>query len=90
MAKRVPQTAKRHEVPNGLLLKAGLDKLFDGGYLTVNPKDQCTVVSRLIREEFENGKDYCRLEGLALRQTSELEARPSAENLEYHAYNVFR
>ena len=48
------------------------------------------VVSKRIREEFENGKDYYRLQGMALREPSEQWARPSAENLEYHAYNVFR
>ena len=43
-----------------------------------------------IREEFENGKDYYRLEGLPLREPSEPWARPSTENLEYDSYNVFR
>jgi predicted restriction endonuclease len=82
--------AKRHEVPNGLLLRADLHKLFDGGYLTVDPKDRRIVVSKRIREEFENGRDYYKLEGMPLWEPAEPWARPSAENLEYHAYNVFR
>ncbi len=82
--------ARCHEVTNGLLLRADLHKLFDGGYLMVDPKDRRIVVSKRIREEFENGKDYYRLEGLALREPSEQWAKPSADNLEYHAYNVFR
>lgn len=81
---------KRHEVSNGLLLRADLHKLFDEGYLTVDPQDRCIAVSKRIKEEFENGKDYYKLEGLALREPAAAWAKPSPENLEYHAYNVFR
>ncbi|MCL5744341.1 MAG: HNH endonuclease, partial [Acidobacteria bacterium] len=81
---------QRHEVSNGLLLRADLHNPFDGGYLTVDPKDRCVVVSRRIKEEFENGKDYYRLEGQPLREPSDIWARASDENLEYHAYNIFR
>jgi putative restriction endonuclease len=82
--------AKRHEVSNGLLLRSDLHRLFDEGYLTVDPKDRQIVVSKRIKEEFENGKDYYKLEGQTLRQPNELWAKPSQENLEFHAYNVFR
>jgi putative restriction endonuclease len=80
----------RHDVSNGLLLRADLHKLFDEGYLTVDPKDRCIVVSRRIKEEFENGKEYYQLEGQLLREPSEPWAKPLAENLEHHAYHVFR
>jgi putative restriction endonuclease len=80
----------RHEVSNGLLLRSDLHKLFDEGYLTVDPQDRRIVVSKRIREEFENGKDYYRLEGQTLRVPSEEWAKPLTENLEYHAYNRFR
>jgi putative restriction endonuclease len=80
----------RHEVSNGLLLRADLHNLFDDGYLTVDPKDRRIVVSKRIKEEFDNGKDYYKLEGQVLREPLEPWARPSLENLEYHAYNVFR
>jgi putative restriction endonuclease len=79
----------RHEISNGLLLRADLHKLFDEGYLTVDPQDRRIVVSKRIKEEFENGKDYYRLEGLPLREPAEAWAQASAENLEFHAYNVF-
>jgi putative restriction endonuclease len=82
--------AKRHEVSNGLLLRSDLHRLFDDGYLTVDPQNRQIVVSKRIREEFENGKDYYNLEGRVLREPAEPWARPSAENLEYHAYSVFR
>ena len=48
------------------------------------------VVSKRIKEEFENGKDYYKLEGQVLQEPLEPWAKPSPENLEYHAYNVFR
>lgn len=80
----------RHEVSNGLLLRADLHKLFDEGYLTVDPKKRGIVVSKRIREEFENGKDYYGLEGRVLREPVEEWARPLTENLEYHAYSTFR
>ena len=82
--------AQQHEVSNGLLLRADLHKLFDEGYVTVDPQDRRIVVSTRIKAEFENGKDYYRLEGQLLREPPEIWAKPSAENLEYHAYNVFR
>lgn len=44
-----------HEIKNGLLLRSDLHKLFDGGYITVDPNDLSVVVSRRIREEFEKG-----------------------------------
>jgi HNH endonuclease len=81
---------QRHDVSNGLLLRSDLHRLFDGGYLTVDPKDRRTVVSKRIKEEFENGKDYYKLEDQVLREPLEPWARPSLENLEYHAYTVFR
>ena len=40
-----------------MLLRRDLHTLFDQGYLTVTP-DYHIEVSRKIREEFENGKDY--------------------------------
>ena len=81
---------KRHEVPNGLLMRSDLHRLFDGGYLSVNPKDRRIIVSKRIKEEFENGKDYYKLQGQVLREPNEAWAKPSLENLEYHANNVFR
>lgn len=81
---------QRHEVSNGLLLRSDLHRLFDNGYLTVDPQNRKVVVSKRIKEEFENGKDYYNLEGRVLREPAEPWAKPSIENLEYHAYTLFR
>ena len=47
---------QRHEVSNGLLLRSDLHRLFDEGYLTIHPSERRVLVSKRIREEFENGK----------------------------------
>ena len=82
--------SQRHELSNGLLMRSDLHRLFDEGYITVDPSDRKVIVSRRIREEFENGKEYYRLEGMALREPLQALHRPTTQNLEYHAYNVFR
>jgi hypothetical protein len=41
------------------------------GYMTLDPGD-CIVVSKCIREEFENGKDYYKLEGQLVREPSQV------------------
>ena len=79
-----------YDVANGLLLRSDLHTLFDEGYLSVDPKERRLLVSKRIREEFENGKDYYRLEGHVLREPTDLAARPLTENLEYHASVRFR
>jgi putative restriction endonuclease len=79
---------KRHELPNGLLMRSDLHRLLDEGYRGPG-RSLCSCEQR-IREEFENGKDYYKLQGQALREPDEAWAKPSLENLEYHAHNVFR
>lgn len=78
-----------HEIKNGLLLRSDLHTLFDQGYLTIDPTDHRIVVSRRIREEFENGRHYYELEGNQLRLPLNPEFRPSAQCLEFHSQNRF-
>lgn len=79
-----------HELSNGLLLRSDLHKLFDKGYLTVDPQDKKIVVSGRIREEYENGRDYYALHGHSIYIPKDLGSIPSIENLRYHAENVYR
>jgi putative restriction endonuclease len=72
-----------HRVDNGLLLRSDLHTLFDRGYLTVTPALQLEV-SRRIREDFENGRDYYALHGRALRAPTRAADRPAAEFLLWH------
>jgi putative restriction endonuclease len=79
-----------HSLSNGLLLRSDLHKLFDLGYLTVEPNTLKIRVSKKIREEFENGRDYYRLDGQPLRQPENQLAFPALEKLQYHYDNEFR
>jgi putative restriction endonuclease len=78
-----------HRVENGLLLRRDLHALFDRGYVTVTP-DLVVEVSRRIREEFENGRDYYRLHGGSVRPPASPMHRPSVEYLRWHNERVFR
>jgi len=79
-----------HDLSNGLLLRSDLHKLFDRGYITVDPSAKKIVVSKRIREEFENGRDYYALHGRALAQPANPIATPSTEHLSYHVENIFK
>lgn len=79
-----------HSLDNGLLLRSDLHTLFDLGYLTVDPDDRRIVVSRRIREEFENGRHYYALHGMPIAQPDEYISTPARDNLLYHAQAIFR
>lgn len=81
--------AGEHRVDNGLLLRSDLHTLYDRGYLTVTP-DFRIEVSRRIKEEFENGRDYYALHGKRIALPESEEDRPSVSALEWHARSVFR
>jgi len=73
-----------HRIDNGLLLRKDLHALFDAGYLTIG-SDLRIVVSRRIREDYENGRDYYALAGHSLRVPADPQARPNATFLQWHA-----
>ncbi|MEO6307035.1 MAG: HNH endonuclease, partial [Nitrospiraceae bacterium] len=74
---------------NGLLLRSDLHKLFDSGYLSVTP-NLSVEVSKKIKEEFENGRDYYALDGRKLAVVpSTQKDRPSSQYLEWHNSNIF-
>ena len=74
---------------NGLLLRSDLHKLFDSGYLSVTP-NLSVEVSRKIKKEFENGRDYYALDGRKLVVVpSTQKDRPSSQYLEWHNSNIF-
>jgi putative restriction endonuclease len=78
-----------HLVSNGILLRRDLHALFDQGYVTINPSMRFEV-SRRIKEEFENGRDYYRLDGSPIYVPDNPASRPSREYLEWHNTNVYR
>lgn len=81
--------AGQHEVKNGLLLRSDLHILFDKGYLTVD-RSHTINVSRRIKEEYENGRDYYALHGRKLSVLPEhREEYPSEEFLNWHNENIY-
>jgi putative restriction endonuclease len=72
-----------HALNNGLLFRADIHKLFDSGYVTVTP-DYRFNVSRRIKEEFENGRDYYRRDGSPIRLPARTNDYPLAEALRWH------
>lgn len=80
---------REHSLNNGLLLRSDLHKLFDQGYVTITP-DRKFRVSKAIREEFENGRDYYALDGLSIRQPRSENAQPAEECLDWHSSVKFK
>jgi putative restriction endonuclease len=78
-----------HRVENGLLLRKDLHALFDAGYVTVTPSFELRV-SRQIRAQFENGRDYYAFDGKELQVPAVPAMRPSIEFLEWHSAEKFR
>jgi putative restriction endonuclease len=78
-----------HEPQNGLLLRRDVHSLFDAGYVTVTP-DYRFAVSRKIREDYENGRDYYALHGRPIELPSRNEAKPAPDVLRWHNEQVFR
>jgi putative restriction endonuclease len=78
-----------HLIKNGLLLRSDLHILFDQGYVTVTP-DHHVLISKRIRQEFENGKDYYALDGKELKFVPErIQDHPSTDFLSWHNKNVY-
>lgn len=81
-------TVQEHQISNGILFRADIHKLFDAGYVTVAP-DLHFLVSRKIKEEFENGRDYYRLHGTEIRLPMKPADHPQTEALWWHNENRF-
>lgn len=77
-----------HDPKNGLLLRGDIHRLFDAGYVTITPKLDF-LVSRRIREEYENGKDYYKLHGTRIAVPRLLDRRPDRRALTWHNDNCF-
>jgi putative restriction endonuclease len=76
-------------IANGLLMRSDLHRLFDLGYLSVTPRLH-VVVSRKIKEEYENGRDYYALDGKLLTVVPVAEKdQPSSRFLQWHNENVY-
>jgi len=72
-----------HDPVNGLLLRRDVHALFDSGYVTVTP-DLRFHVSRRIKEEFENGRDYYAFEGHSIAAATSASWSPDQNALRWH------
>jgi putative restriction endonuclease len=78
----------QHEPSNGLLLRRDIHSLFDRGYVTVTPTHHFEV-SRRIRDEFENGRDYYAMHGNLIKVPERADRRPDPGELRWHNENRF-
>jgi putative restriction endonuclease len=87
--KRFSDSGPNH-LSNGILLRADLHKLYDSGYITFT-NDYRVEVSRKIKEEYENGKEYYRFHGNELLILPERIAdRPNSNHIEWHNTNIYK
>lgn len=77
-----------HSIENGILLRSDIHRLFDNGYVTVTT-DLRFEVSRRIKEEFENGRDYYALKGRKILIPEKSILQPSPEFITWHNENVY-
>ncbi|MDA0244591.1 MAG: HNH endonuclease [Chloroflexi bacterium] len=79
-----------HSIDNGLLMRVDLHRLFDKGYVTVTPQFHLEV-SRRIREEFENGREYYALHGSKLKVLPhDFRDYPNAQYLAWHNEKIYQ
>lgn len=77
-----------HAKSNGILLRKDIHSVFDAGYATVD-KDFRFVVSKKVKEVFNNGEEYLRLHGSALRLPKGKTDWPNPDFLHWHNQNRF-
>jgi putative restriction endonuclease len=78
-----------HDPANGILLRQDIHTLFDRGYLTVTPEYRVEV-SRRIKEEFDNGKEYYAIHGQPIHLPEAASLKPSQKSLIWHNETVFQ
>ncbi len=77
-----------HRIGNGLLIRSDIHRLFDRGYVTVTP-DYHFLVSRRLKDDFDNGDVYYRLSGHSIWVPPDPSSKPEREQLEWHADTIF-
>lgn len=79
-----------HLISNALLLRSDMHKLFDTGYITITSELKVEV-SKRIKEEYQNGKEYYKYHGSSLfTLPTKEDDRPNSRFIEWHNSNIFR
>jgi putative restriction endonuclease len=78
-----------HLITNGVLLRQDIHTLFDKGYLTITPEYRVEV-SRRLKDEFDNGKDYFRFHGQPISLPRKPDYRPDRDFLAWHNQNIYK
>lgn len=79
-----------HIISNSLLLRSDLHKLFDSGYITVTTNLKVEV-SRRIKEEYQNGKEYYKFHGNSIHNLpGRLLDIPASQFIEWHNENIYK
>jgi len=79
----------QHTITNGILLRQDMHTLFDRGYMTIN-RDRTVEVSRRIKEDFGNGKEYYAYHGKKLLVLPDrINEQPSRDLLAWHNEHVY-
>jgi putative restriction endonuclease len=75
-------------VSNGLLLRSDVHRMFDRGYVSIDPDYQLRV-SPSIKSQFGNGEEFYEREGSVIMMPRDESRRPSREYLEWHLSEKF-
>jgi putative restriction endonuclease len=78
-----------HRLDNGVLLRSDVHRMFDWGYLGVDPSYRLRVSPRL-RDEFGNGEQFYAQAGQLITLPDRKGDRPHREFLEWHLDTVFK
>jgi putative restriction endonuclease len=78
-----------NDVTNGILLRADIHKLFDAGYVTIDPDGYRFVVSKRLKEDYDNGKEYYQLHGSRILLPEDHLLWPNTSALLSHNRQVF-
>jgi putative restriction endonuclease len=72
-----------HAKSNGILLRKDIHSVFDAGYVTIS-EDFKFSVSKKVKEIFNNGEEYLRLDGKGLRLPDQKTDWPDVDLLRWH------
>lgn len=77
-----------HAKTNGILLRKDIHSVFDAGYATIT-ENYNFLVSKKVKEVFNNGEEYLRLNGNVLRLPTRKSDWPNPDFLRWHNQNRF-